>query len=60
MRDVVEYFSPLLEKLEKRKTRDMVQFGTWRDSFSSMLYTHIEHALSTNEYPSLIIIMDNG
>ena len=52
-------FSPLPERLEKRKTRDMVQFGRWRDSFSSMLYTHIEHALSTDEYPNLIIMMDN-
>ena len=37
----------------------MVQFGRWRDSFSSMLYTHTEHALSTDEYPNLIIIMGN-
>ena len=34
---------------KSRKRSDMVQFGRWRDSFSSMLYTPIEDALTTND-----------
>ena len=33
--------------ITKRRS-NMVQFGRWRDSFSSMLYTPIEHARSSN------------